>query len=122
MDPNSGKLFRPASQVHLGVEEVGHGVIVEGHGHRGHELGHRDKVFHQQQIVLGEAGDAEAADLGVAGIAEEHEFGPGVRREPQHRRPRDLDPLHGPFRFLAVFTRQCSGGGGGAVAAWSHGG
>ena len=75
------ELLGPAAQVHLPVEEVGHGLVVEGHRGPGAYLPHKLDVLDVEQVVG--RGDAEAADLGVAQVAQEEQLRPGGGTEPQ---------------------------------------
>jgi len=50
MNPDSAELLGKAAQVHLIVEEVGDGRIVEPHRGYGAALPHELNVFDQQQV------------------------------------------------------------------------
>ena len=88
MHPNPRELLQPAAPVHLAVEEVGHRLVVEFH--RGPRACLPDKLHVLDVEQIGVCGDAEAADLRVAQVAEIEQFGPGRGAEAQLGR---LKPL-----------------------------
>ena len=75
MDPHAGKLLRPPAEVHLEVEEVGHGLVIERDAGGGGLLGNADEVLDVERVIFDR--DAEAPDLSLAAVTEEQEFGPG---------------------------------------------
>ena len=81
MDPGAAELLGPAAQVHLPVEEVGHGLVVEGHRDPGAYLPHQLDVLDVEQVVGRR--DAEAAHLGLAQVAQVEELRPGGGAEAQ---------------------------------------
>ena len=51
VQPDSGKLLRLSAGIHLGVEEVCYGFIIEGDTGNGCVLLDRYKVVYQEQVV-----------------------------------------------------------------------
>ena len=77
MHPNAGKLSWMAALVHLEIEEIGDGFILESHTDLRALLLHQENIFDQQQIIG--LRDSETADLRVARIAQKQQLGPGKR-------------------------------------------
>ena len=75
VEPDAGKLFGCPAEVDLLVEELGHGLVVEGDTGPSDFLFDRDELLDQERLALGR--DAEAADLSPAAIAEVEQFRPG---------------------------------------------
>ena len=66
VDPDPGELFGLAARIDLGIEEIGHRLVEELDMDRRSPLVDELDIFHQQRIV--DRGDAESANLGIAGI------------------------------------------------------
>jgi hypothetical protein len=67
MNPASPKLFGLSSCIDLLVEEIRHGVILEGYGHCRAVLPNEPDVLDQKDFVFGT--DPEPADFGLAQVA-----------------------------------------------------
>ncbi len=83
MDPDPSKLGRPAAGIDLGVEELGHRLVVKRHRDWGAFLPDQHKIFQVEQI-LG-VRDGETADFRRSEITQKQQFGPRQRTEPQCR-------------------------------------
>jgi len=51
MEPDSGEGFRFAARVHLLIEEIGHGRVIELHGHGQTPLPDEDEEFHEPSFA-----------------------------------------------------------------------
>ena len=71
------------SRIDHRVEEVGHGIIIEGHGHRCRPLTNDQHILDEKQVVLRR--ETEASDLGRASVTEKLPLQPCQWREPKRR-------------------------------------
>jgi hypothetical protein len=79
VDPHAAEGLRRQAAIHLPVEEVGHGLVVEANRYARAILPDKLDVFEIEQ-VLG-CGNAEAAHLGLAQVTQEQELRPGGRAQ-----------------------------------------
>ena len=75
MEPHSRELLRLPSGIDLGIEEVGHSLVIEGDAHPRDFLRHGREVLDVEQVVC--CGDAETAHLCEAVVAKEQQLRPG---------------------------------------------
>ena len=80
VDPNPPELFGLPARIHLPIEKVGHGIVVEADVRPGAGLGYELHIFYEQQVVAAKSQNHRSL---YRRVTQEQELGPGRRAEPQ---------------------------------------